>query len=318
MRISIRILFLFTAIAAGISATRADDISDLVAAVAADNKETRKIGDGLILTFDSLPKYVPSKKTVVDADLLEGIYEAMAITSSLDYFLNAYDITEDSRREARRHAMEYERRASRPTLGMRSFFRPVPGTITSFYGWRPQFGRLHHGIDLHLNVGDTVRSALPGTVERIGFDPHGYGHYLIVNHPDGMSTLYGHLSYAIVVQGQDVYAGAPIAIGGNTGNSTGPHLHFEVRMGDVAVDPTLIFDFYGRASAAYAEEETPPPPPGVDPSKSLTGKRTYVVRHGDTPKSIARRAGISVATLCRLNMIKESAPLEVGRMLKIH
>lgn len=315
MRFTIRILFLFTAIAAGISATRADDLSDLVAAVAADTKPLHRTGDGLILTFDSLPKYVPSKKREIDSSFLDGICEAMAISGTLDFILNAYDLNDDPQREARRLAMEYERRASRPTLGMRSFFRPVPGTITSFYGWRPQFGRLHHGIDLHLNVGDTVRAALPGTVEKVGYDPHGYGHYLIVSHPDGLRTLYGHLSYALVGQGQDVYAGVPIAVGGNTGNSTGPHLHFEVRMGETAIDPTLIFDFYGRAQAVYAAEETTPP--GVDPRKSLAGKRTYVVRQGDTPKSVAKRAGISVARLCQLNMIKESAPLEPGRMLKI-
>ncbi len=315
-RISIRLLILFTAIAAGISATRADDLSDLVAAVAADSKPLHRTGDGLILTFDSLPEYVPSKKREIDSSFLEGIYQAMAVSSTLDYILNAYDATEDSRRETRRLAMEYERRAARPTLGMHGFFRPVPGTITSMYGWRPQFGRLHHGIDLHLNVGDTVRAALSGTVERIGYDPHGYGNYLILTHPDGLSTLYGHLSYALAGQGQEVYAGAPIAIGGNTGNSTGPHLHFEVRRGDMAIDPTLIFDFYGRAQMAGTEEDDTPPP-GVDPRKSLTGKRTYVVRQGDTPKSIAKRAGISVARLCQLNMIKESAPLQPGRMLKI-
>lgn len=311
------ISLIFALIFAGSSATRADDISELVAAVADAHQTEKSIpGDGFLLTFDSLPRYKSTPKGL-DSDLLEGIYASMALEGTFDYILNAYDIHADARREGRRHAMEYERRASRPTLAMRNFFRPVPGTITSFYGWRPQFGRLHHGVDLHLNVGDTVRAALPGRVEKIAYDHHGYGHYLVVRHRDGMSTLYGHLSYAIVGQGQIVGAGEPIGIGGNTGNSTGPHLHFEAKIGEISIDPTLIFDFYGRARYA-PEETTSESVEGEDGRKSLAGKRTYVVRQGDTAKSVAKRAGITVAKLCQLNMLKSDAPLEVGRMLKIN
>ncbi|MDE6290804.1 MAG: peptidoglycan DD-metalloendopeptidase family protein, partial [Muribaculaceae bacterium] len=206
-----------------------------------------------------------------------------------------------------------------PTLGRADFFRPVPGIITSNFGWRPKFNRLHHGVDLNLHIGDTVRAAVTGTVERISYDHDGYGHYVVMTHPDGMETLYGHLQYALVSQGQTIYAGQPIGIGGNTGNSTGPHLHFETRLGGVAVDPTLIFDFYGR-NLYYAEERPTQKSRGPvysHQSKSLKKESTYIVRVGDTAESIARQAGISVMRLCQLNLLQQTEPLEIGRMLKL-
>ena len=167
-----------------------------------------------------------------------------------------------------------------------------------------------------------MRAAVSGTVERISYDHDGYGHYVVVSHPDGMETLYGHLQYALVGQGQFIHSGQPLGIGGNTGNSTGPHLHFETRLGGVAVDPTLIFDFYG--TVRYLAEETqtsaetaPKAPTYTHQSKSLKKETTYIVRVGDTPQSIARQAGISVMRLCQLNMLNQNDALPIGRMLKL-
>lgn len=314
MRITVKILLIAAALTAGTSATRADDLSDLVAAVATGKSVVKESQDMLTVRLDTLNRYTPAKGDVTK-DMLDDIFVAMTMQSSFDYILRNYD-PELNRDDDRRVTDGRHYRPTRPTLARRDFYRPVPGMITSFYGWRPQFNRLHHGIDLKLNIGDTVRAARSGIVEKIAYDHKGYGHYVVVTHPDGMQTLYGHLQYALVGQGQTVYAGYPIAIGGNTGNSTGPHLHFEARLGGVAIDPTLIFDFYGRGGYMASDSSEEELSDRNDP-KSLKGKRTYIVRQGDTPKSIAKRAGISVATLCRLNMIMESAPLEIGRMLKI-
>ncbi len=313
MNITKRYIILAASFAACTSAMRADDLSELVAAVAASQKTTQQIiSDSRIVSFDSLPQYQP-KEEPLDLDILSGVCDAMTFHASLDYVLNAFD---HSYFIPQINSYESDYWSNRPTLARSGFFRPVPGGITSRFGWRPQFNRMHHGVDLRLCIGDTVRAAIGGTVEKVAYDHDGYGHYVVVRHPDGMETLYGHLQYSLVSQGQDVVAGFPVGIGGNTGNSTGPHLHFEARMGGVPIDPTLIFDFSGKARYLAAENISDTPHSSQS-SKSLSGKHTYVVRQGDTPKSIARRAGISVLRLCQLNMIRESDKLQTGRMLKL-
>ena len=83
----------------------------------------------------------------------------------------------------------------------RDFFRPVPGVVTSPYGYRARFRRMHKGIDLNLSPGDTVRSASGGVVKSVGNDRRGYGRYVVVLHPTGAETLYGHLSAVLVAEG---------------------------------------------------------------------------------------------------------------------
>ncbi len=308
------ILLTLAALAAGTSATRADDLSELVAAVAASVDKQKIENDALHTTFDTRkPRYKTKLKTKdINVRMLDGILSSMKREAFRNMQRQLYDDDIDI-------SNTWQDSYTPPTLARPDFFRPVPGFITSNFGWRPKFNRMHHGVDLSLHIGDTVRAAVSGTVENISYDHDGYGHYVKMTHPDGMETLYGHLEYALVSQGQFVYAGQPVGIGGNTGNSTGPHLHFETRLGGVAVDPTLIFDFYGRVY--YIAEETPEVktkgPTYSHQSKSLKKQSTYIVRVGDTPESVARQAGISVMRLCQLNMLNQSEPLPIGRMLKL-
>ncbi|MDE6697336.1 MAG: M23 family metallopeptidase, partial [Muribaculaceae bacterium] len=266
-------LFTLAMLSAGISAARADELSELVAAVVASVDTTmmsRDIVDPIL--GNNKHRYKPkAKEREVSLEFIDRIYNSM---------------NRQALQALRRDNDEYEYAYSfHPTLGRQDFFRPVAGIITSKFGWRPQFQRVHHGVDLHLNIGDTVRAALSGTVERISYDADGYGHYVVMSHPDGMETVYGHLQYALVGQGQAVNAGQPLAIGGNTGNSTGPHLHFEARLNGVAVDPMLLFDFYGNSNL-YAYESvpfaktTPKGPTYSHQSKSLKKDDTYIVRYG--------------------------------------
>jgi len=121
------------------------------------------------------------------------------------------------------------------------FIWPLEGNITSPFGWRihPVLGMRHHhnGIDIDVPVGTMVRAAAPGNVHLIQDDPEGYGTLIVLEHANGYLTLYGHLSSVLVSKGQFVEVGQPIAESGNTGLSTGPHLHFEIRNGDFPVDP---------------------------------------------------------------------------------
>lgn len=128
-------------------------------------------------------------------------------------------------------------------IDVSEYHTPTPGHITSNYGYRPRFGRNHYGIDLKLQVGDTVRAAFSGKVRLTKYDGRGYGYYVVVRHPNGMETVYGHLSRFLVKPDQTVKAGDPIALGGNTGRSTGAHLHFETRYKGVPINPAAIIDF---------------------------------------------------------------------------
>ncbi len=134
-------------------------------------------------------------------------------------------------------------------LDVRHYVMPVKGNyVTSQYGWRPKFGRTHKGIDLRAAIGDTVYSAFSGRVRLTRFERGGYGFYVIVRHDNGLETVYGHLSRFLVKPDQYVKAGQPIALSGNTGRSTGPHLHFETRFMGYAINPEAIFDFANRCT----------------------------------------------------------------------
>ena len=134
-------------------------------------------------------------------------------------------------------------------LDVRHYVMPIKGNyVTSHYGYRPQFGRTHKGVDLRSAIGDTVYSAFSGRVRLTRFERGGYGFYVIVRHENGLETVYGHLSRFLVKPDQYVKAGQPIALSGNTGRSTGPHLHFETRFMGYAINPEAIFDFGNRCT----------------------------------------------------------------------
>ena len=119
---------------------------------------------------------------------------------------------------------------------------PTPSrVITSNFGRR--WGRRHQGLDIKVYIGDTIRAAFSGKVRVVKYDANGYGKYIVIRHNNGLETIYGHLSKQIVSPNQTVRAGQPIGLGGNTGRSTGSHLHFETRLAGVALNPALFFDF---------------------------------------------------------------------------
>ena len=129
-------------------------------------------------------------------------------------------------------------------IDLRGFAMPTTSRkITSNYG--PRWGRQHAGIDVKVYIGDTIYAAFDGKVRvvRNEGDRRGYGKHIVIRHPNGLETLYGHLSKWLVSENQIVKAGEPIGLGGNTGRSTGSHLHFETRLAGKAIDPALMFDF---------------------------------------------------------------------------
>ena len=127
-------------------------------------------------------------------------------------------------------------------IGTGSFVRPVSGyTFTSAFKWR--WGRLHSGVDLAVPEGTPIRASDNGKVILAENSGDGYGNYIILDHGNGFKTLYGHNSALCVSVGDIVSQGDLIAYSGSTGNSTGPHLHFEIHLDDEKVDPERFLSF---------------------------------------------------------------------------
>lgn len=197
------------------------------------------------------------------------------------------------------------------------------GNVTSGFGYRPKFGRVHKGVDIAMEQGVPVVVPLPGTVLRVGFEANGYGHFVAVRHDDGMETRYAHLSRPLVTAGQRLQAGDPVGLSGNSGNSTGPHLHFETRVAGRAIDPATLFDFtsgqavYTVLSAPGVGAKENKPSPKTTGKQSLAGKKTYIVRAGDSIASVAARSGVTVLRICQLNGLSDNSQLQPGTMLRL-
>ena len=126
--------------------------------------------------------------------------------------------------------------------GMKALCRPIQGAVTSRVGFRPKYNRMHFGMDFAACVGDTVVAAVDGVVSRIGYDKTGYGLYICVNNASGVETRYAHLLRPLINIGEAIHVGQPLALAGNTGRSTGPHLHFEIRYNGRIIDPARFFE----------------------------------------------------------------------------
>lgn len=231
----------------------------------------------------------------------------------------------------------------RKTIDVSDFAMPCPGYMTSPYGYRARFKREHKGVDLKLQTGDTVYAAFDGRVRLTNFERNGYGYYVILRHPNGLETVYGHLSKFLVKPDQDVKAGEPIALGGNTGRSFGSHLHFETRFMGYPINPSAIFDFANQTvhTDEYTfDKNTYKQPRNFDPdansayaqqylasnqakAKSTAGSSksskpsTYTVKRGDSLSRIASRNGITVKQLCKLNGLTTNSKLTPGRKLRL-
>lgn len=234
---------------------------------------------------------------------------------------------------------------------LRHFCMPTTSrAVTSNFGAR--WGRAHRGIDIKVYVGDTIRAAFSGKVRIVKYDGGGYGKYIVIRHNNGLETIYGHLSKQLVSENQNVRAGDVIGLGGNTGRSTGSHLHFETRFCGFALNPALMFDFraqdvtgdyymynrdtYDRESAeatrlrgvigngGYTREDVQGGSYVANNRatnvEELTAEGTEKLYHkvaeGETLESIARKRGVTVDQLCRLNHLSKKSKIKVGNILR--
>lgn len=187
--------------------------------------------------------------------------------------------------------------------------------LGSRYGVRDH--RLHRGVDVSIIRDEPVVAAFPGTVVVSKYNQGGYGHYVMVEHENGLSTLYGHLSERLVKVGEKVYPGDIVGLAGNTGKSSGAHLHFEIRYGEINIDPETIVDFPNWELKPGVEHV---PKKKIinahyNMQRKLKKENHYTVKKGDTQGKVAAWFNISVNALCRINNLKPGAPLKVGQRL---
>lgn len=206
-------------------------------------------------------------------------------------------------------------------VDLRGFVMPTTNTkITDIFGYRPRRRRVHNGLDIKVQRGDTIRSAFDGKVRMASFQRRGYGHYIVIRHTNGIETVYAHLSKKLVIQDQNVKAGQPIGLGGNTGRSTGAHLHFETLLAGKNLNPALMFDFekqdvtgdfYTYRKGVYQEVDRKTGKI-VESAEPLYHK----VRKGESLSVIARKCGVSVNTLYRLNKLNSRSVLRIGQRIR--
>lgn len=230
-------------------------------------------------------------------------------------------------------------------IDLRHFCMPTPSrVVTSNFGSR--WGRQHKGLDIKVYIGDTIRAAFSGKVRVVKYEGGGYGKYIVIRHNNGLETIYGHLSKQLVVEDQTVRAGEPIGLGGNTGRSTGSHLHFETRLCGVALNPALMFDFrnqdvvsdfyvyiksnYEHESAeatrlrgkvgngGYNRDEVQGELANNSNANfdSSADMRYHKVKSGETLASIAEKRGVTIDTICKLNHITKGKAVRPGQILR--
>ncbi len=248
------------------------------------------------------------------------------------------------------------------------------GKVNSKY--KKRWGRQHHGIDLHLNTGNNVYAAFDGIVRYAQYNKSGFGNCVVIRHLNGLETVYAHLSRIHVPLNGFVKSGDIIGLGGNTGRSQGPHLHFEVRYKDFSIDPEWLIDLSGQqlkvdtlrvnrnnllaeryprstlssiktdknpitpthhetdslrmmhpevgqetvdipASIPVVKTEPVPLPLKKAPAVKKAKPSSYTIRKGDNLTLIAKKTGVSLGSLKKLNPNINDKKLQPGKTIKL-
>jgi hypothetical protein len=259
----------------------------------------------LLLDKDPLPPYIS----------IDGIYKIDCVyIKGFDYYqmwetnkLNPYGFNGEYYEESLEIQLYDEE-------GLGFWHSPLDQTIvTSDFGLRRAVW--HYGVDIRVKTGAPVYAVFDGVVRISGYDRRGFGRFILIRHKNGLETLYGHLSKNFVKLGQKIKAGDVIGKGGNSGRSTAPHLHFEIRYSGDAINPNVLFDFknntiidskytINHGSFEYLEE--------------ANKIRYHVIRSGDTLSGLSYRYGVSVNKMCSLSGISRNSILRIGQRVRIN
>lgn len=222
--------------------------------------------------------------------------------------------------------------------GTSEFVFPREGAFLSPFGYRGR--RVHAGVDIKLNLNDSVYAAFDGVVRMARYYA-GYGNCVVVRHYNGLETLYGHLSKIKVRVNQVVNAGDLVGLGGRTGRASCNHLHFETRFRGQAFNPKQLIDFdnfqllsdtlvitnrsFGRTRDYLPGYEADVEKAGTDyaataksgESKSKGSKKYHTIKSGDTLYALSRKYNTSVKQICALNGIKSTKVLKLGSKIRV-
>lgn len=211
---------------------------------------------------------------------------------------------------------------------------PYQGEVHPRGKFGPRRGRRHQGVDIPLKVGDPVYAMFSGKV-RISKYLGGFGNLVVIRHDNGIETFHGHLSKRNVQVGDWVNAGDIIGLGGSTGRSTGPHLHFETRYDGFAFDPQWLINFktgelrhrlfilkkkYFNIYSNYAQDFEDEWKNEEDDKREEAERKAmkwHVVKSGDTLSRIAINNNTTINEICRLNGISRNTTLKIGRKLRV-
>jgi len=292
-------------------------------AAAVDTLETSDPRIVLVLRGDGTWEYVKDDNVVLKDDVFASDWNT--------HVVNPYNV-------------KYEDLPMRITLWLADsashFACPNQTKVFSPFGYR--HGRQHQGVDLPYPTGTPVRVAFDGKV-RYAARSGGYGNLIIVRHENGLETFYGHLSKILVQTGDRVHAGDTIALGGSTGRSSGPHLHFETRYKGFAFDPQWLIDFEKgelRQSAYVLRRKLLNPSSTYVPAseddeetiylteeqeraeeerlaKERAAMRYHKIKSGDTLSGLAVKYHTTVSAICKLNGISAKSTLRIGQTIRV-
>ena len=211
---------------------------------------------------------------------------------------------------------------------------PFQGSVFHRGKFGVRRGRRHQGVDIPLKTGDPVYATFTGKV-RVSKYWGAFGNLVVIRHDNGLETFYAHLSKRNVEVGDWVNAGDVIGLGGSTGRSTGPHLHFETRHNGFAFDPQWLIDFekgtlrhrlfvlkkkYFNIYSNYEqdfEDELKNEEDDKKEDAEREAMRWYTIKSGDTLGRIAINNGTTVNAICKLNGIKPTTTLKIGRKIRV-
>ncbi|MBK6521318.1 MAG: peptidoglycan DD-metalloendopeptidase family protein [Sphingobacteriaceae bacterium] len=194
-----------------------------------------------------------------------------------------------------------------------NYSNPFNGVLTSYYGWRDK--RMHKGIDIDLNKGQPVVAAFDGKVRIAKRNNGGFGNLVIIMHPNGLETVYAHLSKIKVKQGQVVLSGQVIGLGGNTGKSRGSHLHFETRYKGYALNPLLFISYNENKLYHYSVKVKVVK---KDIIAYPANAEMHTIKKGESWKLISQQYNVPIRKLKELNGSLKCYYLRPGASLRVN
>ena len=281
----------------------------------AGNPPLSRKGDPLLPPFLSIPIILPQSAITVEPSFRSNVLNEFPIIYEdcrlirFDALPKEYDLWSET--IVNPYGIKMSAIKETIKIDMRGYHPPTKKHITSNFGFRR--GQFHYGIDIKVHKGDTVFCAFDGQVRLTNFQRRGYGNYVVVRHPNGLETLYAHFDKSFVSPGQTVVAGEALGLGGNTGRSTGYHLHFETRYLGNVINPNDLIDFIDCKVKSDVFWLTAA---NFEYVKEIEKVRFWVVRQGDSLGKIASKTGVSISRLCTLNNINKTSILRIGQKIR--